>query len=311
MKLETQTSLSKCCKGCNVNFNIQIPEANGSGSRNTLRRIFCTDKCKNQYNRKKEEGKVARQCKVCNKNFLSYPSQNNSFCSKACKISSQIKLTTNNCLQCNKAFEAKPSRINEFFCSRKCFNDSNREIKVCVTCKKIFQIKKSDSHIIRCSRKCQFVDQSNGKIKIHLNGRTGYRIDLGFEDYFKSALEADFARFLKFFNLKYEYELKTFITENGAYTPDFFLPELNLFVELKGVENTGKPFEKLMTKNLSKQDVVSLSHSIITITQKEFINGLKLAEIWKIIPNLEQRNYKKSKELVITYEDQKNKNNDS
>jgi len=307
MKLEIQTNLSRSCKGCNTEFTIIIPETNGSGSKNSLRRIFCTDKCKNQYNRKKQEGKITRECKVCNKNFLSYPSQNNSFCSKKCKIASQIKLTTNNCLLCNITFEAKPSRINEFFCSRKCFNDFNRETKVCVTCKKTFQIKKSDSHIVRCSRKCQFIDQSNGKIKIHLNGRTGYRIDLGFKYYFKSSLEADFARFLNYFGIEFQYEQTTFQTTIGAYTPDFFIPQLNLFIELKGVENNGKPFENLMTRNLEKQEgLKEKNYNIITITQKEFINGIKKAELWNTIPNLEQKNYKKTRNLVVQYEDQKN-----
>jgi hypothetical protein len=302
-------SLLKCCKECNSEFTIILPENNRRGSNNCLRKQFCTKNCKEHYNKKKKEGKINKNCKFCKQEFISYKCKNSLFCSTACKNKSQIKLKTKNCLFCTKIYQTKPSRINSFFCSRSCFNNSNREIKECVTCKKFFQNKKSNRHIVRCSRKCQFIDQSNGKIKIHLNGRTGYRTDLGFETYFKSALEADFARFLKFFNIQYEYETKTFITENGAYTPDFFLPELSLFIELKGVENTGKHFEILMTKNLSKKDIISSDVNIITITQKEFIQGLKFAEIWKIIPNLEQRNYKKTKELVFKYEDKNNKNN--
>jgi len=307
MKSKIQTNLLKSCKECKTQFLITVPEIKSRGNRNCLRRVFCTEKCKNLFGRKKEEGKINKKCNYCNTQFVTYTSSNRTFCSIICKNNSQIKTITKICLNCNKTFKAKPSRINKLYCSRECFNNFNRITKICVTCKKIFQVKKSDSHIIRCSRKCQFTDQSNGKIKIHLNGRTGYRIDLGFSDYFKSALEADFARVLNFFNIKYRYESKTFTTKNGAYTPDFFLPDLNLFVELKGVENTGKPFEILMTKNLSKQSVVAADFNIITITQKEFIAGLKLAEIWLKIPNLEQRNYKKSKELVVKYEDQKNK----
>lgn len=308
MKSEKPTSLLKCCKNCGATFKLLIPEKNGSGSSNLLRRIFCNDKCKSQFNKNKKEGKIDRICKICNKTFLSYPSQERSFCSRQCQNESKkVARVQQICEYCGNIFEGKPSDLNAFFCSRECFHKAGREIKTCITCAKPFSVKKSDNHIQRCSRQCQFVDQSNGKIKIHLNGRTGYRIDLGMKDYFKSALEADFARFLEYFGIQYLYENKTFITNKGAYTPDFFLPDLNLFVELKGVENNGKPFEKMMTKNLSKhQSVVEQACKIITITQKEFITGIKTANLWSSIPNLEQRNYKKTQGLVVTHENQKN-----
>lgn len=308
MKSEKPTSLSKCCKNCGSEFELIIPEKNRIGSSNSLRRVFCNDKCKNQFGRNKKEGKVNRICKLCDKTFLSYPSQKRSYCSRKCQNESKkIAHIERKCECCGNIFEGKPSDLNVYFCSRECFHKAGREIKTCITCKKQFEIKKSDNHIQRCSRQCQFVDQSNGKIKLHLNGRTGYRIDLGMKDYFKSALEADFARFLEYFGIQHLYENKTFITNKGAYTPDFFLPDLNLFVELKGVENNGKPFEKMMTKNLSKhQSVLEQGCKIITITQKEFITGIKTANLWSSIPNLEQRNYKKTQGLVVTHENQKN-----
>ena len=313
MKSEKPTSLSKCCKNCGSEFELIIPEKNRIGSSNSLRRVFCNDKCKNQFGRNKKEGKVNRICKLCDKTFLSYPSQKRSYCSRKCQNESKkIARIERKCECCGNIFEGKPSDLNVYFCSRECFHKAGREIKTCITCKKQFEIKKSDNHIQRCSRQCQFVDQSNGKIKLHLNGRTGYRIDLGMKDYFKSALEADFARFLEYFGIQYLYENKTFITNKGAYTPDFFLPDLNLFVELKGVENNGKPFEKMMTKNLSKhQSVLEQGCKIITITQKEFITGIKTANLWSSIPNLEQRNYKKTQGLVVTYENQKNQQDKS
>jgi len=56
MKSEKPTSLLKCCKNCGNEFELIIPEKNGSGSSNSLRRVFCNDKCKNQFGRNKEEG---------------------------------------------------------------------------------------------------------------------------------------------------------------------------------------------------------------------------------------------------------------
>jgi hypothetical protein len=104
-----------------------------------------------------------------------------------------------------------------------------------------------------------------------------------------------------------EFRKHTYVTETGAYTPDFFLPAAELFVELKGVANsgTGNSFEIKMTKNLTKQVFVRKTHSIITVTQKQFIDWLKDASLWGTIPILEQRSYRTTKGLVTTHADQK------
>lgn len=51
--------------------------------------------------------------------------------------------------------------------------------------------------------------------------------------------ERDFARILDFYRIKWEYEPKTFVLERDAegnptvsFTPDFYLPELDLYIEL-------------------------------------------------------------------------------
>jgi len=74
-----------------------------------------------------------------------------------------------------------------------------------------------------------------GKPPHHRKG--GFREDLG--HYVRSAWEADFARILKLYNLKYEYEPKTFKLKlsNGEichYTPDFYVKSNNTFYEVKG-----------------------------------------------------------------------------
>jgi len=53
---------------------------------------------------------------------------------------------------------------------------------------------------------------------------------------FRSRLEARCARLLDEMKLKREYESKAFVLENGKELwPDFFLPELNTWVETKGM----------------------------------------------------------------------------
>lgn len=269
-----------------------------------FRRVFCSDDCKNLFGRQKTANKIEALCQNCGSTFLRYPSQKGKFCSYKCKNTSQRRFSSSTCKHCLKGYEAKPTRLNVLYCSRKCFHEAGRETRTYVTCQKTFRIEKASTNI-RCSRRCQFIDQSNGRIKIRLNGRSGYRTDIGKDYYFKSALEADFARVMIHLGILFSYETKTFQTEKGAYTPDFYLSEFDTFVELKGVENNGKPYTQMMTKNLAAHSILRAhNHRIITVTQKEFITILKNENLWRAIPNLEQRNYKKTAHLVIKHENQ-------
>jgi hypothetical protein len=72
-----------------------------------------------------------------------------------------------------------------------------------------------------------------------VNHRRGFREDLNHS--VRSNWEANFARILKFLNLKYLYEYKTFeLANNKTYTPDFYIPSKNIFYEIKGYEYTTK-----------------------------------------------------------------------
>lgn len=63
-------------------------------------------------------------------------------------------------------------------------------------------------------------------------GISGFRKDLNC--FFRSRWEANFARILNFLEIKWEYEQKRFYLSGLSYLPDFYLPDLNLFVEVKG-----------------------------------------------------------------------------
>lgn len=67
---------------------------------------------------------------------------------------------------------------------------------------------------------------------------------------FAHSSEEDFAYVLDHFDIEYEYEKYTFILERGedgqirrAFTPDFFIPQANIFVELTSME-TGRANRK-------------------------------------------------------------------
>lgn len=52
--------------------------------------------------------------------------------------------------------------------------------------------------------------------------------------YFRSSWEANFAKWCDLSGIKWEYESKTFDLGNTTYTPDFYLPEFNCYIEIKG-----------------------------------------------------------------------------
>ena len=52
---------------------------------------------------------------------------------------------------------------------------------------------------------------------------------------FRSKLEANWAEYFDFENIDWHYEPETFTLKNGTnYLPDFYLPKLQIFVEVKG-----------------------------------------------------------------------------
>jgi len=52
--------------------------------------------------------------------------------------------------------------------------------------------------------------------------------------FFKSSWEVAYAKYLDKQGIKWLYEPKTFDLGNTTYTPDFYLPKTNLYIEIKG-----------------------------------------------------------------------------
>jgi hypothetical protein len=68
----------------------------------------------------------------------------------------------------------------------------------------------------------------------------------------KSRFETKIAYFLDCLNIKWIYEPRTFMLTNGIiYCPDFFLPELNMWIEAKGViEEHNKEISRCFVKDV-------------------------------------------------------------
>lgn len=291
--------LEKKCKFCSKEFFTK-----------TNKQIFCSPTCKRISNSNNQKNKIKSNCKTCNKEIFIYPSRlkTQKFCGTKCRFESQkiqkSKRIEVSCPKCNKTF-LKTVKKYQIYCSFKC---SKRELKTCVTCGNQFD--SSHKNAKRCSRKCQFKDQSNGTIKIKLNGITGYRTDLNPSYYFKSAFEADFARFLNYVGISYVYESKTFEVNNSFYTPDFYLDQFNLYIELKGTDR--KKYADIMLKNLRHhENLTEMGINILTVFQDQFKKTLQENGLWLSMPILETRTYKnkQAKQTVIKHENKTNTNN--
>lgn len=110
------------------------------------------------------------------------------------------------------------------------------------------------------------INQSNP----YSRAKGGKREDLG-NTYFRSAWEANIARYYNFIGVKWEFEPKTFIFNNitrgsVSYTPDFYLPEQDKWIEVKGWLD-GKSKTKL---SRFKKQYPDEYKKLTLITKKEY-----------------------------------------
>lgn len=64
-------------------------------------------------------------------------------------------------------------------------------------------------------------------------GKAGIRRDISSKLYFYSRWEANVARLFNFLGIKWCYQYRTFDLVEQSYTPDFYLPDYNTYIEVK------------------------------------------------------------------------------
>lgn len=134
------------------------------------------------------------------------------------------------CDYCQKIIYRQKSIVfNHNFCNRKCYGKfkQNRLIVQCEVCnKKIERTPSNISHHIFCSTNCRDKKVFHG-IMIWYKNR-----------YFRSSWEANFAKWLDLSEIKWLYEPRGFNlfikNKKTKYYPDFYLPEFDLWIEVKG-----------------------------------------------------------------------------
>lgn len=225
--------------------------------------------------------KIIMICEFCKKEFNTYVGRHKGFCSKACsnnyrtlhkirrggpvKKLPDIKF----CEFCKKEF--KPKKIQQRFCNNICSSQDPLVYKA----KQEAGFKNKGKKRTEEQRKKMSKSASKREAKsVYTKGIGGKRKDIDF--YVRSSWEANIARLLKFLNINFSYETKTFELENGKYhyRPDFKIEEN--YLEVKGWwDDKSKLLKELMKKEYPEIYIIYISEKEYKLLQEEFKDKIK------------------------------------
>lgn len=294
------------CKSCNTEFVIEYDNTQSGFSK--CHKRYCSDACKKTLKKAKtSNARIEHACQECEKIYYlpKSLSKQSHFCSRLCQNRSQAKKNAIEriailCKNCSSSFNVVKTSKRKYCsltCSRQSSKTSTREICACQMCGLNFEKYKTNTARF-CGRSCQYAAQSSGLIKINTHGRPGKRSDLH-NQYFRSALEADYARYCQHAGISYLFESKTFVVNAGSgsvkyYTPDFYHPAQDCYVETKAGRQDGAYENNLKSVKVLQQQGIAIT----VVFMNEFYEMLKAKGLYDVIPNLERRNYKRTKHLV-------------
>jgi len=100
-------------------------------------------------------------------------------------------------------------------------------------CKKMFFVERWMKRKF-CSNKCAIKTIGGRPTSPKAaRGKAGIRKDISKTIYFYSRWEANIARLFNYLGIKWIYQPKTFDLGSQNYTPDFYLPDYNIYIEVK------------------------------------------------------------------------------
>jgi hypothetical protein len=131
-----------------------------------------------------------------------------------------------------------------------------------------------DGFEIFCSQKCLLQYISNAVVSPPKLTRNPPKVNCDFDFYdpktkqfFRSLYEVWFARFLNQHSIQFIYEAHAFSLSGRYYTPDFYLPEKELYIECKGL---WKESSKKKIRELSKSAHIILLPSYFQKLLKKY-----------------------------------------
>ena len=181
--------------------------------------------------RYKREKRICAR-KGCSRTFEVTPSDPKIYCSKSCAA------------QINNKKREPPSRETRLKIAKSLKGRENpfkgiikvpRIKTICANpkCKKIFLRERWTSRKF-CSNRCA-IKVIGGKPTSPkaARGKAGIREDISKIIYFYSRWEANIARLFNYLGVKWVYQPKTFDLGSQNYTPDFYLSDYNIYIEVK------------------------------------------------------------------------------
>ena len=244
--------------------------------------------------------KIKLNCENCGIEYETYASRvaSSKYCSKACRDEHKtIYNKVVKCLTCETEFVSKRGKK---YCKRECYIGKVKLERVTLKCNSCGKDYERPKHkpTKYCSKACRLHAQSSGLEEIPSSGRMGFRKDLNPNNFFKSSLEADYARWCEATNKPYIYEHKTFTVKYGdkdkKYTPDFYHPDEDRYVELKAVRRDKKYNTNLLAADILKNDGLNID----VLLMNEFYKQIKQSGQYWTIDNIENKNYLGTRHLI-------------
>ena len=93
-----------------------------------------------------------------------------------------------------------------------------------------------------------------------------------------------------------ESEWKSWHVNYRRYTPDFYLPDADQYIEVKALRKDG-----LYDRNLAcVKKLQEMGYNVTLVPMKEFYQMLRSTGLYDTIPNLENRDYRGTLELIYS-----------
>ena len=217
------TNNSKQCKSCFVKWQHKAGILNVKGKNNSFYGVHKFGK-----NAPNWKGGLPK-CKICNNKVKSY---GQIYCS--CK-----------CFGLDYKGSNHPNYKEETIRNKKYYCSCGQEIK--------FQSAiYGGGNCYRCSNKKTAINRNlKGRNNPHFGKPASHSKWIRYNSILmRSSWEVAFAKWCDKQSIKWQYEPKTFILDETTYTPDFYLSEFNLWIEVKGFwrDNAKEKFELFKQK---------------------------------------------------------------
>lgn len=209
--------------------------------------------------RRIEYAKSPNQCRYCNSNLV-YNKKNQSFCSSSCMA------TYWNARKDYTKFKTGPSKGYKFngrnlpkiicdFCQERVPALRPIEVFRCCICKTWSKGKESRKLCGKKQCRTEYMRGRTGGFRInstkkHRSVYNGYQMDSG--------AELAFAKLLDAYSIKWHKNTTTFFTydSNRKYYPDFYLPDFDAWIEIKGKYYFNEVLDPLKWASIHNLEVI-------------------------------------------------------